>query len=340
MALRKKSAHKINVAINGFGRIGRQAFKIALEKKNINVVAINDLTDTQTLAHLLKYDTVYGTYDKKVSYDNGHIIVNNKRYPVTAVPEPKKLPWKKFGVDVVLECTGRFVADGVSKDHLKAGARRVIVSAPTKGSGDIKTFLRGVNDHDYSDDQAISNASCTTNCVSPVMRIISDTFGIEKAMMTTIHGYTADQRLQDAPHHDLRRARAAALNSIPTTTGAAIATSKVLPELEGKFDGIAVRVPVIVGSLTDFTIVTKKPTTIERVNNAFKRAEKNPIFKGILRTTEDPIVSSDIIGDSHSAIVDLGFTNVVDENMVKVLAWYDNEYGYSYRLVEMIGIVA
>lgn len=333
-------AKKIRVAINGFGRIGRQAFKIALEKKNIDVVAINDLTDTKTLAHLLKYDTVYGTYEKKVAFDEHHVIVGNKRFTVTAVPDPQKLPWKKLKVDVVLECTGRFVQDGASRAHIKAGAKRVILSAPAKGSGGVETFVKGVNDQHYKKQDIISNASCTTNCISPVMRIIEETFGIEKAMMTTVHGYTADQRLQDAPHKDLRRARAAAQNTIPTTTGAAIATTKTIPALEGKFDGLAIRVPVIVGSLSDFTILTKKNVTVDAVNRAFKKAEKNPIYKGVLRTTEDPIVSSDIIGDIHSSIVDLSFTKVVDGNMLKILAWYDNEKGYSNRLVEMIQTIA
>lgn len=336
----KAKSKKIRVAINGFGRIGRQAFKVALNKKNIEIVALNDLTDTATLAHLLKFDTVYGKYHKKVTSDKQHLSINGKKYLVTAIPEPKKLPWKKLKIDVVLECTGRFVKDGQARDHLKAGAKKVIVSAPAKGSGSVQTFVKGVNDHNYDSQDVVSNASCTTNCISPVIRIIADNFGIEKAMMTTIHGYTADQRLQDAPHRDLRRARAAALNTIPTTTGAAIATTKALPELAGKFDGMAIRVPVIVGSLSDFTIVTSKKVTPDKINNAFKRAAKNPIYKGIVKTTSEPIVSSDIIGDPHSAIVDLSFTKVVGGNMAKVLAWYDNEWGYSNRLVEMIDVVA
>lgn len=330
---------KTRIAINGFGRIGRQAFKIALEKKNVEVAAINDLADTKTLAHLLTYDTVYGKFSKRVSFDMHHIIVNGKKFKVTAQPEPRKLPWKKMKIDVVLECTGRFVRDGAAQAHIKAGAKKVIVSAPAKGKGNVQTFVKGANDDAYANNAVVSNASCTTNCVAPIMRILHDAFGVEKAMMSTVHGYTADQRLQDAPHKDLRRSRAAAQNTIPTTTGAAIATTKTLPELEGKFDGIAIRIPVIVGSLTDFTMVLSKDVTIEKVNNVFKKAEKNPLYKGVVRTTAEPIVSSDIIGDSHSAIVDLGFTNVVGGNMVKVLAWYDNEYAYSNRLIEMVDVV-
>jgi glyceraldehyde 3-phosphate dehydrogenase len=336
----KNKAKKIRVAINGFGRIGRQAFKIALDKKNIEVVALNDLTDTKTLAHLLTYDTVYGKYDKKVTSDNRHIIISRKKFLVTAQPEPKKLPWKKLKIDVVLESTGRFVKDGAARAHLKAGAKKVIISAPSKGSSQAQTFVKGVNDHQYKSQDIVSNASCTTNCISPVIRVMADNFGVEKAMMTTVHGYTADQRLQDAPHRDLRRARAAAQNTIPTTTGAAIATTKALPELAGKFDGIAIRVPVIVGSLSDFTILTSKEVTPDKINSVFKKAEKNPIYAGIIKTTSDPVVSSDIIRDSHSAIIDLNFTRVVGGNMAKVLAWYDNEWGYANRLVEMIDVVS
>lgn len=336
----KKSHKKIRIAINGFGRIGRAAFEVALEHKNLEVVAINDLTDTKTLAHLFKYDTVHGIAAHKVDADEHHIIIDRKKYPVLAIPEPKKLPWKKMKVDVVLECTGRFVKDGAARDHVKAGAKKVVVSAPTKGAGDVQTYVKGVNDEEYNKKHdVVSNASCTTNCISPVMRIIGDAFGIEKAMMTTIHGYTSTQNLVDGPHKDLRRARAAAQNIIPTSTGAAIATTEAIPELAGKFDGMAVRVPVIDGSLSDFTIITKKEVTVEKVNAALKKAAKNPIYEGIVRVTEDPIVSSDIIGDSHSAIVDLGFTQVVGGNMVKILAWYDNEWGYANRLVEMAYVV-
>jgi len=331
---------KIRVAINGFGRIGRQAFKVAIKKKNLEVVVINDLTDNKTLSHLLKYDTVYGTLEANVSSDVEHIIYNRKKIPVLSIPKLENLPWNKYKVDVVLECTGRFVKDGAAKIHIRAGAKRVIVSAPANGKkSDMQTFVKGVNTEEYNKQKVVSNASCTTNCISPVMRVIADSFGIEKAMMTTVHGYTADQNLVDGPHKDLRRARAASTNIIPTTTGAAIATTEALPDLKDKFDGMAIRVPVIVGSLSDFTILTSRDVTVEKVNQAFKKAEKNPIYKGIIRITSDPIVSSDIIGDTHSAIVDLEFTKVVGGNMVKVLAWYDNELGYSNRLVEMIEVV-
>ena len=327
---------KIRLAINGFGRIGRQAFKVALTKKNIEVVAINDLTDTRTLAHLLKYDTVYGRYDKKVDFDKNHIIVGGKKIRVYDRKEPRRIPWDRHKVDVVIESTGRFRTEEDAKGHLRAGAERVIVSAPARG-GHLPTFLRGVNDKKYSsDEKLINNASCTTNCIAPVMSIIDNRFGIEKAFMTTIHGYTANQNLVDGPHKDLRRGRAAAANIVPTTTGAVIATTQALPELEGKFDGIAMRVPVINGSISDFTILTKKNVTEAEVKSVFKAAAKNPLYRGLLEITEDPLVSSDIIGNPASAIVDLEFIRVLDGNLVKILAWYDNEYGYSHRLVEMV----
>lgn len=330
---------KIRLAINGFGRIGRNAFKIALENKRIDVVAVNDLTDTRTLAHLLKYDTVYGIYGREVGYDEKNIIVDGKKIPVYASPEPTKLPWRELQIDVVIESTGRFTSEEGARAHLKAGAKRVIISAPAK-DGNVPTFVRGVNDDKYAGQEIINNASCTTNCIAPVIAIIDARFGVEKAFMTTVHGYTADQNLQDGPHKDLRRARAAALNIVPTTTGAAFATTETLPQLKGKFDGIALRVPVAVGSLSDFSILTKKSTTVEEVRKVFRAAAKNPLYKGILEVTEDPIVSSDIIGNPHSAIVDLEFIKVLDGNFVKILAWYDNEYGYSHRLVEMVVAVA
>jgi len=325
----------IRLAINGFGRIGRNAFKIALERKDVVVVAINDLTDTRTLAHLLKYDTMYGMYGRKVAYDEKHIIVNGKKIPVFAIKEPVDLPWKEHKVDVVIESTGRFTTEEGARAHLSAGAKRVIISAPGKG-GNVPTFVRGVNDAAYAGQEIINNASCTTNCIASVMAIIDARFGVEKAFMTTAHGYTADQNLQDGPHRDLRRARAAALNIVPTTTGAAIATTETLPQLKGRFDGIALRVPVATGSLSDFSIITKKSTTEDEVKKVFKAAAKNPLYKGILEVTEDPIVSSDIIGNPASAIVDLEFIKVLDGNFVKILAWYDNEYGYSHRLIEMV----
>ena len=330
--------NKIRVAINGFGRIGRAAFKIALDNKKIEIVAINDLTDANILAHLLKYDTAYGKYAKKVQAGNNTIIVNNKKYPITAIKDPVKLPWKKLKVDVVLECTGIFRTEADLIKHIKAGAKKVLLSAPAKGGG-VNTYVLGVNSDKYSSEKYINNASCTTNCVAPVAQVISSAFGVKKAAMTTIHSYTADQRLQDAPHNDLYRARAAAQNIVPTTTGAAIATASTIPELDGLFDGISVRVPTIVGSLSDITFVTKKRTSVEEVNNALIRASETPRLKNILKVTTEQLVSSDIIGESASAIVDLNMTQVIDGDLVKVIAWYDNEWGYANRLVEMINQV-
>ena len=330
---------KIRVAINGFGRIGRSAFKIAFEKKNLEIAALNDLTDSRTLAHLLKYDTSYGIYNRKAAADDGYLVVDKKKIPVLAEKDPSRLPWREMGVDVVLECTGRFTKDGAAKMHLQAGARRVIVSAPTSGTGGIPTYLLGVNADKYRDDAVISNASCTTNSLGPVAQVILENCGIKKAMMTTIHSYTQDQNLHDAPHRDLRRGRAAASNIVPTTTGAAISTTEVLPELKGKFDGIAVRVPTIVGSLTDFTFLVNRRVSVDEINRLFRDAAAKPRYKGILAVTEDPIVSSDIVGNTHSAIVDLEFTRVVDGDLVKVLAWYDNEWGYANRLVEQISMI-
>ena len=328
----------VNVAINGFGRIGRLAFRRIQNVEGIEVVAINDLTDAATLAHLLKYDTAYGRYaaNVTVSADGKSLVVDGKNYPVLAEPDPAKLPWKDLGVDVVLECTGRFVTAEKTKAHLDAGAKRVVLSAPSKGKDDMPTFLLGVNAGEWREEQAmISNASCTTNCIAPVAKIISQGLGIEKAMMTTIHSYTADQNLQDGPHKDWRRARAAGQNIVPTTTGAAIATGEVLPELDGVFDGMAIRVPTIVGSLTDFTFVVKRETTVEVVNQLLREAADQPEFAGILMVTDEPLVSSDIIANPYSSIVDLGLTKVVGGNLVKVVAWYDNEWGYSNRLVEL-----
>lgn len=324
------------IAINGFGRIGRAAFKIALTKKDLEVVAINDLTDAKTLAHLLQYDTAYGRYQKKVSANGNNLIVDGREIPVYAEPDPKKLPWGSLGVDVVLECTGRFVNGDAMRAHIEAGAKKVILSAPAKEGGDVPTFLLGVNEDQYvSERDILSNASCTTNCIAPVAKILQKEFGIEKALMTTIHSYTADQNLQDGPHKDLRRARAAAGNMVPTTTGAAIAVTEVIPELQGLFDGLAVRVPTIVASLTDFTFLLKRNTTIEEVNQALKNAAQKASFQGIFTVTEEPLVSSDFIGNPHSSIADLSLTKVVGGNLVKVVAWYDNEWGYSNRLVEM-----
>jgi glyceraldehyde 3-phosphate dehydrogenase len=329
---------KIRIAINGFGRIGRCAFKVALQKKNLEVVAINDLTDTKTLAHLFKYDTAYRKFDAEISFDPSNLIINKQKIAVFAEKDPAKLPWAKLKIDAVLECTGKFVKDGAAKAHIAAGAKKVIVSAPTKGGG-IETYLLGVNEDKYKGDEVISNASCTTNCLGPVAAVMLEEFGIEKAIMTTVHSYTQDQNLQDGPHKDLRRARAAAENIVPTTTGAAISITEVIPDLKNKFDGIAIRVPTIVGSLTDFTFLLSKQVTVAEVNDAFKQAVKKPKYKSILAVTDEPVVSSDIIGNPNSAIVDLEFTRVVDGDLVKVLAWYDNEWGYANRLVELVETV-
>lgn len=325
----------VRIAINGFGRIGRSAFKIALEKENVEVVAINDLTDARTLAHLLKYDTAYGRYEKEVSFSEKTIIVNGKEYPVLSQADPEQLPWKAMNVNVVLECTGRFVDGNSARSHVRAGAQYVVLSAPAKNSEEIPTVVLGVNDEDIHASDIISNASCTTNCIGCVTKIIHDTFGIEKAMMTTVHSYTADQNLQDGPHRDLRRARAAGQNIVPTTTGAAIAAAEVIPALKGNFDGLAIRVPTLVVSLSDMTFVVSKNTTKEEVNAVLSATSERLEYRSVLRVTSDPLVSSDLIRDPYSSIVDLSLTNVVGNTMVKVIAWYDNEWGYSNRLVEL-----
>lgn len=325
-----------NIAINGFGRIGRHAFKVALTKKDVQVVAINDLTDTATLAHLLKHDTAYGHYALPVSFDEKNLIVKGKKYPVFAEKDPSLLPWKKLKVDVVLECTGRFRDMETAGMHVKAGAKKVIISAPAKGT-DIPTYVRGINCGQVEKEKSkvINNASCTTNCIAPVMAVLDETFGIEKAMMSTVHGYTADQNLQDGPHKDLRRARAAAENIVPTSTGAAKAVGEVKKNLQGIFDGVAFRVPVPTCSLSDITVILKKDVTKEELNNALVKASKTSRFKNILTTTTEQLVSSDFVGNTYSSIVDLGLTNVVGGNLVKVVAWYDNETGYANRLVEL-----
>jgi len=327
---------KTKIGINGFGRIGRAAFKIALKNPQIEVVAINDLVEPEMLAHLLKYDSVYGRFDGIVSAQKGALVVNGKKYPILAEREPEKLAWGKMKVEVVLECTGRFVKDGAAEAHIRGGAGKVIVSAPAKGSGNVETFLIGVNSDKYKNQKVISNASCTTNCVAPVAAVLEGKFGIVKGMVTTVHAYTAGQNLVDGPNKDPRRARAGAINIVPTSTGAAIATTKVLPSLAGSFDGMAIRVPVPTGSLSDFTVMLKKQVTVEEVNMAFAAAAKTPLYKKVLEVTMDPIVSSDIIGNTHSAIVDLSLTKVLGGDMVKVIAWYDNEWGYANRLVEQV----
>ncbi|QWB90778.1 MAG: type I glyceraldehyde-3-phosphate dehydrogenase [Candidatus Saccharimonas sp.] len=328
------------IAINGFGRIGRNAFKLAFERDDIEVVAINDLTDTKTLAHLLKHDSTYGTYHHDVSYDDNSIFVAGKQIRVLAEKDPALLPWGEFGVDVVIEATGLFVQPEKARAHINAGAKKVVISAPAKGEG-AKFIVLGVNEHELTrEDDIISNASCTTNCIAPVMAILEREFGIEKSLMTTVHSYTASQRILDAPAKDLREARSAAENIVPTTTGAAIATAKVIPSLVGKFDGLSVRVPTAVVSLSDITAVLKRNTTKEEINEVFKRAAADPFYQGILTVTEEPLVSTDFKGNSHSSIVDLELTNVVGGNLVKIVAWYDNEWGYSNRLVEIVADVA
>lgn len=325
-----------NLAINGFGRIGRQAFKVAVANKNIKIVGINDLTDTKTLAHLLKYDTGYGHYHEAVEFDEKNLIVNGKKYPVFAEKDPSVLPWAKLKVDVVIESTGRFTKKEDAEMHLKAGAKKVIISAPAKGGG-VPTYVMGVNSDKLKGEGAkvINNASCTTNCIAPVMAVLEEKFGIEKAFMSTAHGYTADQNLQDGPHKDLRRARAAAVNIVPTTTGAAKAVGEAIPSLQGIFDGVAFRVPVLTVSLSDITAVLKKDVTKEELNKIMILASKEKRWAGILMTTDEPLVSSDIVGNTYSSIVDLALTSVVGGNLVKVVAWYDNEVGYAHRLVEM-----
>lgn len=329
---------KLNIAINGFGRIGRAVCKIILEKyPSYKIVAINDLTDTKTLAHLLKYDTAYGVYNQKVSHDEKNIIINNKKIPVLSEKDPSLLPWKKMNVDVVLECTGRFTNKEGLMMHVKAGAKKVILSAPAKGEAEVKTIVLGVNENKVNKkDQIVSCASCTTNCLAPVTEIIRQKFGIEKALMTTIHAYTADQNLVDGPHKDLRRARSAALNMVPTTTGAAVAINSTIPSLKGTFDGLAVRVPVVVGSMCDVVFLLKKNTTAEEINKNFVKVCSSAKLKNLVEASNEPLVSSDIIGNEHSAIVDLSLTKVIGGNLAKVIVWYDNEWGYSCRLADLI----
>jgi glyceraldehyde 3-phosphate dehydrogenase len=333
-----KHSKTIRLAINGFGRIGRNAFKVAWGRSGLEVVAVNDLGDLAVMAHLLKYDSVYGRFPHAVETRPGSLFVDGRAIAFVAEKEPKNLPWKRLDVDVVLECTGRFVANGTARVHLEAGAKCVVVSAPTKG-GEVPTYIRGVNDERMGSETVVSNSSCTTNCVAPVTRVMQSAFGILKATMTTAHSYTAEQNLVDGPvpplHPDLRRARAAAINIVPTTSGAAVSTTETIPELSGRFDGFALRVPTPVVSFTDFTFLVGKPTTVEEVNDAFRVAAARPDLAPILAVTADPVVSSDLRGDPHSAIVDLGLTKVIDRDLVKVGAWYDNEWGYSNRLVEL-----
>jgi glyceraldehyde 3-phosphate dehydrogenase len=324
------------VAINGFGRIGRSAFKIAFERSDVEVVAINDLTDNKTLAYLLKNDSNYGTYHHEVSFDENGLIVDGKNIKVIAEREPASLPWGDLGVDVVIESTGRFTTKEDAEKHIQAGAKRVVISGPSKSEG-VDTLVLGANeDKIEGSSPVVSNASCTTNSLGVVMAILDAEFGVEKSLLTTIHSYTASQALQDAPSKDLREGRNAAENIVPTTTGAAIAVTKALPQLTGKFDGLSVRVPTPVVSLSDVTALLSRDVTEEQVNDAFRRAAKEPFYQGILGVSDEPLVSRDYIGNSHSGTVDLPLTKVVGGNLVKVMVWYDNEWGYSNRLVELV----
>lgn len=323
----------MRVGINGFGRIGRGFLKNALKNKNIEIVGINDLTDTKTLAHLLKYDSVHRQIQADIDYTDNQLIINHKKIPVFAIKEIEKLPWKELNIDIVLESTGHFLDRESAEKHLKAGAKKVLLSAPPK-TDDIKAIVMGVNDSILSkDDMIVSNASCTTNCAAPMIKVVMN-YGIESGYVSTIHAYTADQRLHDAPHKDLRRARAAAVNIVPTSTGAAKAVTKIFPELKGKLGGCGIRVPVVDGSLTDITLFVKNPPKdAKEVNQLFKNAAETTL-KGILQYSEELLVSSDIIGNPHSVIFDAEFTNVIG-NMIKLIGWYDNEWGYSNRLVDL-----
>ena len=330
----------VRVAINGFGRIGRMFFRAALPYDDLEVVAVNDLTDTKTLAHLLKFDSVHGVLPNEVGFDENNLFIDDKALKVFAERDPAQLPWEDLGVDVVIESTGRFTtADGASK-HLEAGASRVILSAPAKSEG-FKTLVMGVNEHTFNPEKdfLISNASCTTNCLAPLMKVLNDNYGIVDGYFNTIHSYTADQHLVDGPHKDFRRARAAAMNIVPTTSGAAIAATEAIPELKGKVTGIAVRVPTPDGSITDFICNLKKPVNKDQVNWLFKQVSEHHLA-GILRYSDDPLVSSDIVGDPHSVILDAMSTQVIDGTHLRVLGWYDNEWGYSCRMVDLVRFIS
>lgn len=331
---------KTKIGINGFGRIGRNAFKLAYERDDLEVVAVNDLTDTKTLAYLLKHDSNYGTYHNEVSYDDDGIIVNGEHIKVIAQKDPAQLPWRELGVDVVIESTGRFTDKESAESHLKAGAKKVVISGPTKSEG-VDTIIFGANEDKLETaSDIISNASCTTNSLGAVMAVLDAEFGVQKSLLTTIHSYTASQALQDAPAKDVREGRNAAENIVPTSTGAAIAVTKTLPQLEGKFDGLSVRVPTPVVSISDITVLLERNATVEDINNAFRKAASEPYYQGILGVNDEPLVSRDFIGNSHSGVVDLSLTKVVDGNLAKIMVWYDNEWGYSNRLVELVADVA
>jgi len=335
----------IRVAINGFGRIGRMVLKAGFKDKNIQFVAVNDLTDNETLAHLFKYDSVHGAFPETVKATDKELIIDGQKIQALAEKDPENLPWKKLKIDVVVESTGFFRTNVLAYKHVKAGAKKVLVSAPCKCETNdkgvceipLKTLVLGVNEKEYKGEQIVSNASCTTNCLAPMVKVLNDAFGIKRGFMTTVHAYTADQRIVDGPHKDPRRARAAAVNIIPTTTGAAEAVTGVIPELAGKLDGIAIRVPVPDGSVTDFVCEVDKKVTPEQINKAFKAAAGK--LKGILEYSEDPLVSTDIITNPHSCIFDSSETKVIDGKLVKVLGWYDNEWGYSSRMIDMIKVI-
>jgi len=326
------------VAINGFGRIGRQAFKVASQRPDLEIVAINDIGDVENMAYLLKYDSVHRRDDQDVHAEGSSLVVDGQTYPILSVKDPLELPWADLGVDVVIESTGRLATREQATAHLQAGAKRVVVSAPAKGA---PIFVLGVNEGEYDAEQdtIISNASCTTNSVTPVMAVLDETFGVQKALMTTIHSYTADQRLVDSPHEDWRRGRAAAQNIVPTSTGAAVAATEALPKLKGLFDGVALRIPTVDVSLSDLTVLLKMKTSTEAINQAFRDAAGSDRFRGILQASDEPLVSADFIGNPASCIVDLELTQLIDGDFLKVFAWYDNEWGYANRLVEEVAMV-
>lgn len=331
---------KTRLAINGFGRIGRNAFKLAFDREDLEVIAINDLTDTKTLAYLLRNDSNYGTYKYEVGHDDTGIIVNGQHVEVTAERDPAALPWGEKQIDIVIESTGRFTEKETAELHIKAGAKRVVISGPTKSEG-VDTIVLGANEDAIEGASVvISNASCTTNSLGAVMAVIDAEFGVEKSLLTTVHSYTASQALQDAPSKDLRDGRNAAENIVPASTGAAIAVTKTLPQLAGKFDGLSVRVPTPVVSISDITVLLGRDTTVEEINDVFKRAAADPFYRGILGVSEEPLVSRDYIGNSHSGVVDLLLTKVVGRNLAKIMVWYDNEWGYSNRLVELVADIA
>lgn len=331
---------KIKIGINGFGRIGRNAFKIAFDRSDLEIVAVNDLTDTKTLAYLLEHDSNYGKYKHKVTAEEGAIIVNGQKIKVTSEKDPSALPWGDLGVELVIESTGRFTDKESAELHIKAGAKRVVISGPSKSDG-VDTIVLGANEDDVEGaSRVVSNASCTTNSLGAVMAILDAEFGVQKSLLTTVHSYTASQALQDAPAKDLREGRNAAENMVPTTTGAAIAVTKTLPQLEGKFDGLSIRVPTPVVSISDVTVLLERDVTVEEINNSFKKAAKEPYYQGILGVSEEPLVSRDYIGSSYSGVVDLLLTKVVGGNLAKIMVWYDNEWGYSNRLVELVADIA